>query len=162
MLLKKSNFQLKNQEIMGTLAKRNGGFWPKMIQDFFGADPFAWDEKFWLPEKAMEVPSANVIENDKEFKLELSAPGFDKKDFKVEVSGGILSVSAEKEHKKEEEKENYRKKEFSYSSIRRSFSLPENVLENKIDAKYDNGILKVLIPKNDKVENTSKRAITVG
>lgn len=147
---------------MSTLAKRNGGFWPKMIQDFFGADPFTWDEKFGFPEKAIEVPSANVIENDKEFKLELSAPGFDKKDFKVEVNDGILSISAEKEQKKEEEKENYRKKEFSYSSIRRSFSLPENVLEDKIDAKYDNGILKVLIPKNEKVENKSKKAITVG
>lgn len=147
---------------MSTLAKRNGGFWPKMIQDFFGADPFAWDEKFGFPEKAIEVPSANVIENDKEFKLELSAPGFDKKDFKVEVNDGILSISAEKEQKKEEEKENYRKKEFSYSSIRRSFSLPENTMEDKIDAKYDNGILKVLIPKNEKVENKSKKAITVG
>ncbi|RZS96836.1 Hsp20/alpha crystallin family protein [Cecembia calidifontis] len=146
---------------MSTLAKKNGGFWPKMIQDFFGADPFAWDEKFWSPEKAIEVPSANVIENDKEFKLELSAPGFDKKDFKVEVSDGILNISAEKEHKTEEKKENYRKKEFSYSSIRRSFSLPDNVLDDKIDAKYDNGILNVIIPKNEKVENKSKKAITV-
>ncbi|MGY6742933.1 MAG: Hsp20/alpha crystallin family protein [Cecembia sp.] len=60
------------------------------------------------------------------------------------------------------EKENYRKKEFSYSSIRRSFTLPENILEDKIDAKYDNGILKVQIPKNNKADNKSKKAITVG
>jgi HSP20 family protein len=72
-----------------------------------------------------------------------------------------LNISAEKEHKTEEKKENYRKKEFSYSSIRRSFSLPDNVLEDKIDAKYDNGILNVIIPKNENVENKSKKAITV-
>ena len=147
---------------MNTPAKRNGGLWPKMVQDFFGADFFDWEKDFWAPGKEIERPSANVIENDKEFKLELSAPGFDKKDFKVECSDGILNISAEKEHKAEEKKENYRKKEFSYSSIRRSFTLPENILEDKIDAKYDNGILKVQIPKNDKVESSAKKSITVG
>lgn len=147
---------------MNTPAKRNGGLWPKMVQDFFGADIFDWDKEFWASGIGIEMPSANVIENDKEFKLELSAPGFDKKDFKVEFSDGLLNISAEKEHKKEEEKENYRKKEFSYSSIRRSFSLPENIFEDKIDAKYDNGILKVVIPKNDQAENKIKKSITVG
>lgn len=148
---------------MSTLAKRNGGLWPKMVQDFFGAEsPFDWDEKFWFPEKGVEVPSANVIENDKEFKLELSAPGFEKKDFKVEVDNGIMCISAEKERKSEEEKENYRKKEFSYSSIRRSFTLPENVHEENIDAKYDNGILKIVIPKKAIEAGKSKKAINVG
>jgi HSP20 family protein len=146
---------------MNAPAKRNGGIWPKMIQDFFGADSFGWDDKFWLSDKNFEIPSTNVIENDKEFKLELSAPGFDKKDFKVEVIEGVLNISAEKEHKAEEEKDNYRKKEFSYSSIRRSFVLPENVLEDKIDAKYENGILKVALPKNDQKPDLNKKAITV-
>ncbi|MFD2203439.1 Hsp20/alpha crystallin family protein [Shivajiella indica] len=147
---------------MGAITKRDRGFWPKMVQDFFGAEnPFEVDEKFWFPEKSIEIPSANVIENDKEFKLELSAPGFDKKDFKVEVNDGILNISAEKEKKFEEEKENYRKKEFSYSSIRRSFRLPETVMDEKIDAKYENGILNVVLPKNDKEGNKPKKTITV-
>lgn len=148
---------------MGTLLKRNGNMWPKMVQDFFGAEnPFDWDEKFWFPEKGVEVPSANVIENEKEFKLELSAPGFDKQDFKVEVSNGVLCISAEKEKKSEEEKENYRKKEFSYSSITRSFALPESANEERIDAKYDNGILHVNIPKKSVESSPSKKAISVG
>jgi HSP20 family protein len=148
---------------MGSLTKQNGNAWPKLVQDFFGTEsPFDWDEKFWLPEKGVEIPSTNVIENDKEFKLELSAPGFDKKDFKVEVVEGMLNISAEKEEKKEEKKENYRKKEFSYSSIRRSFSLPENVLEEKIDAKYDNGILNVVLPKKMIESAKPKKAISVG
>ncbi|RIW17110.1 Hsp20/alpha crystallin family protein [Algoriphagus lacus] len=148
---------------MSALAKRNGSFWPKMVQDFFGTEnPFDWDEKFWFPEKSIEIPSANVIENEKEFKLELSAPGFDKKDFKIDVQEGILSISAEKEHKSEEKKENYRKKEFSYSSIRRSFALPENVSDEKIDAKYDNGILNIVLPKKAIESSKPKKAIEVG
>ena len=97
---------------MGLLTKQNGSAWPKLVQDFFGTEnPFDLDEKFWLPEKGVEIPSTNVIENDKEFKLELSAPGFDKKDFKVEVVDGMLNISAEKEDKKEEKKENPPKSE---------------------------------------------------
>ena len=53
---------------MSNLAKQNRSFWPKMVQDFFGTEiPFDWDEKFWFPEKSVEVPSTNVIENDQEF-----------------------------------------------------------------------------------------------
>lgn len=148
---------------MGTVAKRNGSFWTKMAQDFFGSEnPFDWDEKFWFPEKSIEIPSANVIENDKEFKLELSVPGFEKKDFKIDVHDGILSISAEKEQKSEEKKENYRKKEFSYSSIRRSFAMPENVQDEKIDAKYDNGILNIVLPKKAIESSKPKKAIEVG
>lgn len=147
---------------MGAITKRDRGFWPKMVQDFFGAEnPFDFDEKFWFPDRSIEVPSVNVIENDKEFKLELSAPGFEKKDFKLEVKDGILNISAEKENKLEEEKENYRKKEFSYTSIRRSFRLPETVIDDKIDAKYDNGILKIALPKNHKDGDKPKKTITV-
>lgn len=148
---------------MGSLTKRDRGLWPKVVQDFFGTEnPFDWDEKNWFPAKSFEVPSCNVIENEKEFKLEMSAPGFDKKDFKVEVSDGILHISAEKENKTEEEKENYRKKEFSYSCIRRSFSLPEHVVDDSIDAKYDNGILHVIVPKKSIESTKPKKAITVG
>lgn len=147
---------------MGALTK-DRGFWPKMVQDFFGAeDHFHMNNKFWFTDKSVEVPSANVIESEKEFKLELSAPGFDKKDFKIEVEEGILNISAEKEMKMEEEKENYRKREFSYSSIHRAFALPENVKDEQIDAKYEKGILKIVLPKVKSVENKPKKAIEVG
>ncbi len=148
---------------MSTPAKRNGSFWPKMVQDFFGAEnPFDLDEKFFFSEKSIEVPSANVIENDNEFKLELAAPGFDKKDFKVEIQDGMLNICAEKEQKSEEKKENYRKKEFSYSSIRRSFALPENVKDDQIDAKYEKGILNVVLPKKALQGSKPKKAVEVG
>ncbi|MBA4301885.1 HSP20 family protein [Algoriphagus alkaliphilus] len=148
---------------MSSPTKRNGSFWPKMVQDFFGAEnPFDFDEKFFFSGKSIEVPSANVIENDNSFKLELAVPGFEKKDFKVEIQDGMLIISGEKEHKSEEEKENYRKKEFSYSSIRRSFALPEHVKEDQIDAKYENGILNIVLPKKTLEASKAKKAIEVG
>jgi HSP20 family protein len=148
---------------MSVLTKQNRSFWPKMMQDFFGTEnPFDWDEKFWFPEKSVELPSTNVIENNGEFKLELSAPGFEKKDFKIEVQDGVLSISAENKKESEEKKENYRKREFSYNSIRRSFALPENVKEEGIDAKYENGILKLILPKKMIEAEKAKKEISVG
>jgi len=147
---------------MKTPAKRVGNFWPKMMHDFFGTEnPFDWDEKFWLSEKASEIPSANVKETEKEFKIELAAPGFEKEDFKVEVLEGVLNISAEKQHETNEEKENYRKKEFSYSSIHRSFALPENVNEEQIDAKYKKGILNLTLPKMKLSAPKDRKAIQV-
>ena len=148
---------------MSVLTKQNRSFWPKMMQDFFGTEnPFDWDEKFWFPEKSVELPSTNVIENDGHFKLELSAPGFDKKDFKIDVQDGVLSISAENKNETEEKRENYRKREFSYNSIRRSFALPENVKEEGIDAKYENGILKLILPKKMIEAEKAKKEISVG
>lgn len=148
---------------MSVLTKQNRSFWPKMMQDFFGTEnPFDWDEKFWFPEKSVELPSTNVIENDGHFKLELSAPGFDKKDFKIDVQDGVLSISAENKNETEEKRENYRKREFSYNSIRRSFALPENVKEEGIDAKYENGILKLVLPKKMIEAEKAKKEISVG
>ena len=98
---------------------------------------------------ALAVPDANIIENDKDFKIELAAPGLERKDFKVEVENGVLSISAEKEEEKKEDRKNYRRREFSYNAFSRSFTLPDNSLPEKIDAKYDNGILHLTLPKKE-------------
>ncbi|WP_246535371.1 Hsp20/alpha crystallin family protein [Litoribacter ruber] len=135
---------------MTTLSKKNGGFWPKMVQDFFGSEnPFTWEDKFWNIDQNIEVPSTNVLEDEQNFKLEIAAPGFEKGDFKIDIDEGVLTISAEKEHSSDETNDKYRKKEFSYSSISRSFRLPETVEQERIDAKYDNGILKVNLPKKE-------------
>ena len=148
---------------MSVLTKQNRSLWPKMMQDFFGTEnPFDWDEKFWFPEKSVEMPSTNVIENESEFKVELSAPGFEKKDFKIDLQDGILGISAENKHESEEKSENYRKREFSYNSIRRSFALPENVKEDSIDANYKNGILHLTLPKKKIEPEKAKKQILIG
>ncbi|MBK9108542.1 MAG: Hsp20/alpha crystallin family protein [Saprospiraceae bacterium] len=95
-----------------------------------------------------QTPALNILELEKEFKLELAAPGLDKADFKIHVENNFLNISAEKKETINEEKENYRRREFSYHSFKRSFELPQNVQADNISAKYENGILNVSIPKS--------------
>lgn len=112
-------------------------------RDFFDMDPELFPARL-----GVNMPSANIIEKPKEFLIELAAPGLERKDFNIEIDNHVLSISAEKEEKKEKKEENgYVRKEYSFNSFCRSFTLPENVKEGNIDAKYDNGVLKVTIPK---------------
>jgi len=98
---------------------------------------------------SLSLPNANIIENSKDYKIELAAPGLERKDFKVEVDNGVLSISAEKEEEKKEEHKNYRRREFSYNSFSRAFTLPDNCIADKIEAKYEGGILNISVPKKE-------------
>jgi len=84
-----------------------------------------------------------------------------KDDFKVDVENGILTISSEMQEEKKDEDKNYRRREFSCSSFSRTFSLPENVDENNINAKYDNGMLQVTIPKKEVTSSKQKKQISV-
>lgn len=129
----------------------NGRLFPKFIDDFFNTDRFLIDFNGGFPDLNFKniMPEANIVENKKEFKIELAAPGLDKKDFKIEMKNGILTITAEKEEETKTEDENYLSKEFSYSSLYRTFALPDNLLTDKIDAKYENGVLKLKLPKSE-------------
>lgn len=128
----------------------NGRVFPKFIDDFFNTDRFLIDIDSSFPNFNFKniLPDANIVENKKEFKIELAAPGLDKKDFKIEMKNGMLTISAEKEEETKTEDENYLSKEFSYSSLYRTFALPDNLIADKIDAKYENGVLKLKLPKS--------------
>lgn len=122
--------------------------WPALfdngwMEKFFNA-PI---DEFFNMGKVMNVPAVNVTETDKEFKLLIASPGMDKKDFKVEALDDMLTITAEKEKEEKEEKARYNRREYNYSSWTRSFTLPENCDAGKIDASYENGELKILIPK---------------
>ena len=131
----------------------NGSVIPAMVDNFFNMDRFFGPSILGLDggffDDSLVVPEANIIENGKNYKIELAAPGLERKDFKVEVHNGILSISAEKKEEKNEERKNYRKHEFSYNSFYRSFTLPENLITDKIDAKYENGVLHLSLPKKE-------------
>ncbi|MFC2187450.1 Hsp20/alpha crystallin family protein [Fulvivirgaceae bacterium LMO-SS25] len=135
--------------------KGNGRAFPSLVNEFFNTDRFFgpsmldFDGNLLDFDSSLVIPEANIIENGKDYKIELAVPGLNRDDLKVEVHDGILSVSAEKEEEKKEEKENYRRREFSYNSFSRSFSLPDNLLTDKIDAKYENGILRLTLPKKE-------------
>jgi len=102
------------------------------------------------------VPAVNVVETDTNFELELAVPGKSKDDFKIELDNSVLTISSENEEEKESEGKNYTRKEYSYSAFKRSFTLPENAKESDVQATYDNGILKISIPKTETSEPNPK------
>ncbi|MDN3677817.1 Hsp20/alpha crystallin family protein [Flavobacterium paronense] len=131
--------------------KRNGRLFPKLMDDFFNNDRFLMDINGTFPDMSFQnvLPEANIVENKKEYQIELAAPGLDKKDFNIEMKNGMLTISAEKEAETKSEDKNYLTREFSYSSLYRSFVLPDNLVADKIDAKYENGVLKLKLPKSE-------------
>jgi HSP20 family protein len=152
---------------MATLAKKES-LLPSWTSDifnpakFFGSGFPDFNGDFPSFDLASRVPSVNVDENEKEFTIEMAAPGLEKKDFKLEVDNGYLTISSEKEEEKKEEKKNYLRREYSYNSFCRSFALPENSISDKINAKYDNGILHVSIPKEKMTITKPAKEIKVG
>ncbi|MBL7852607.1 MAG: Hsp20/alpha crystallin family protein [Cyclobacteriaceae bacterium] len=123
----------------------------RWIPDFFENEKFF--DSDWM--KSITVPSVNIRETDKEFLIEMAAPGLNKKDFKIAIENGMLTISAEKKIEKEEKEKEFTRKEFSYSNFSRSFMLPENVNEEKVEAHYEDGLLKLQLLKKlvDKTKN---------
>lgn len=152
---------------MGTLLKRESML-PSWTSDLlnpaklFSPNFMDFSGDFPSLDLASRVPSVNVDENEKEFTIEMAAPGLEKKDFKLEVDNGYLTISSEKEEEKKEEKKNYLRREYSYNSFCRSFALPDNSISDKINAKYENGILHVSIPKEKVTISKPAKEIKVG
>lgn len=137
-----------------SLIKRNDVLFPSLMNEIFKPDWFGGMENF-----KTSVPAVNIKENDKAFELELSVPGRSKEDFNIEIDENTLTISSEVKHEEETKKENYTRREFSYTSFKRSFSLPESVDEEKIDASYESGILKFNLPKKEEALPKPKRMI---
>lgn len=107
------------------------------------------------------IPAVNIIETNENYRIEVAAPGLKKGDFKIKLENHYLILSAEKKEEKEERDENYTKREFNYSSFERAFALPDNVITSQIDAKYDDGILKIYIPKKEATKEKPIREIKI-
>ena len=106
-------------------------------------------------------PAVNVKESDHEFKLELAAPGLSKDDFKINIENDMLNISAEKKEEQATQNEKYTRKEFSYASFKRTFTLPETADSEKISAAYDNGVMTLVIPKKDEARPKPLREIKI-
>jgi HSP20 family protein len=147
---------------MSLIKRKNENLFPYWEDDFddnfFGLGNFFGRNPYW---RGMQNPPANITETKDEFRLDISAPGLSRADFKVEVEDGLLTISSEKKEESKDDKENYKRREFSYSSFSRSFQLPDNAVEDKINAKYDNGVLHVSIPKKEIAVSKPKKAIDV-
>lgn len=107
-----------------------------------------------------KTPSVNISEKDNGFEVELATPGLKKEDFSISIEKDILTISAEKKEEKEVEDKKYSKREFNYTSFSRSFTLPENIDEESIDAKYENGILSISLTKKENTDTKKMIAIS--
>lgn len=145
---------------MTTLIKRNGDIFPSVFSEFFDTDNF-FGTDLLNRDFAKSVPAVNITENGKEFKIELAAPGMSKKDFKVNVENNVLTISAEKEEEKKEENDRFTRREFSYRSFSRSFRLPEEVKADNIEGKYEDGVLRLSIPKKEEAKKKPAKEIKV-
>jgi HSP20 family protein len=133
--------------------KKNQNWFPSIFNDFMGSD--------WV-ERLHSSSPMNIIECDDKFKVEMAAPGLTKDDFNIKVTNdNLLSVTVKQEQKNEEKdkKGRYLRKEFSYTQFQQNLILPENVDKDKIEAKVDNGVLDIIIPKvtPDKVAPVEKQ-----
>ncbi len=131
---------------------------PSILEDIMRP----WNE--WMDDRwpfTSHTPAMNVKEQDDNYEVTIAAPGLEKSDFKIDVNGALLTVSVEKDQKREEKEEGFTRREYSYSSFTRTFTLPENINKNKIDASYTNGELRLTLPKTEEARKELHQKINV-
>lgn len=129
---------------MSLLTKR-GDMYPSLFGNLF--DDFFKDEMVMPSYLGNSVPAVNITEQKEGFKIEVAVPGMEKKDFNLNLDHNILTISCEKKTDEEKKDEKYTRREFSFSSFQRSFTLPQSVDSEKIDASYKDGLLTIAISK---------------
>ena len=140
--------------------RRNQDWLPSIFNEFF-------DDDLWrvTPTKQFASPAVNILENEKDYQVEIAAPGMTKDDFKVRIENDdelVISLEKKEEHK-EDKKKNYLRREFSYASYRQSFIVPDEVDVQKIGAKMEDGVLRITLPKKEEVVKVpASRSIEIG
>ncbi len=146
-----------------TLIKRTNNLFPAVpsfFDDFFTRDLFEWPKST----VGSSVPAVNIKEEDEGYTVEVAAPGLAKEDFNVELDNNVLTISSKKEIRNEEKDEegNYTRREFSYTSFQRSFTLPGDVVDtDKINASYKDGVLHLSLPKREEAKPKPVKTIKI-
>jgi len=109
----------------------------------------------------MSLPAVNIKEDADNFVLELAVPGMKKSDFDIDVDNKILSISSEVKTEDQTREDNYTRREFGYSSFKRTFTLPDTVNSEKINAAYNDGILRLNLPKLEEAKDKPSRRIEI-
>lgn len=144
---------------MALVKFRNKDMFPSIFNDFFDRDLFDLTNTSLTNST---LPAVNIKESKDDYLVEVAAPGMNKEDFKIELENNFLVISSEKEDKKEEEGKEFTRREFSYQSFKRSFSLPKTIDDGKIKANYKDGVLKITLPKKEEAKEKPKKLITIG
>ena len=125
-------------------------FFNRGITDFVGSD------------FSVSTPSVNVVETENSYRVEVAAPGLEKQDFEVSIDNGSLNISARKEHQEEvKDGDKYMRREFNFTSFTRSFQLPDTVKADDIAANYENGVLKITLPKKEEAKIEAAKVIDI-
>jgi HSP20 family protein len=147
----------------GSLVNKNSNInfpsWSDWLDDVFNRDfPSVITSNF---NSGMTLPKVNIKESADAFTVEMAIPGLKKSDFHIDIENQSLCISTEIKQENEQSEENYTRREFGYSSFKRTFSLPESVDDDKIDAKYSDGILSILLPKKEEAKQKPPRTINI-
>lgn len=148
-----------------TIVKRNGSLlnrFPTLFDNFLNRDIFDWGMSNFSDTNTT-IPAVNIKETADNYEVEVAAPGMTKKDFKVQLDGNMLVISSEKTNEKEpSENERYTSREFSYQSFSRTFNLQKDVVDTEnIQARYEDGVLHLVIPKKEHAKQTQPRMIEI-
>ncbi len=142
--------------IMLPTARRNSWL-PEVFNDFFDTD--------YMSKANATAPAINVKESEKDYVVELAAPGMKKEDFDIKINDDgdlMIKMESKQEKKEEDKKSHYLRREFSYSKFEQTLILPDDVEKDNIAANVNDGVLTIDLPKAEKVPSKTARQIIVG
>ena len=149
----------KNGSLANSNSNQNFLNFSNLLDDIFNRDlPSVFTSNF---NTGITLPKVNIKETADAFIVEMAVPGLNKSDFHIDLDNQILSISTEKKEEKKHLKENYTRREFGYSSFKRTFNLPESINDEKINANYKDGILSILLPKKEEAKQKPSRTIKI-
>jgi HSP20 family protein len=134
---------------------------PSVFNDFFKPWDRWFDTNGGSMPNMMTVPAVNIVEKQDHYEISLAAPGMKKDDFNIDVEGNLLTISAESQQRLEEKDERHTRQEFNYTSFSRAFTMPDGVVRDKIDASYENGLLRLMLPKTEEARKSASKHIAV-
>ena len=149
----------KNGKVVNKNRNINYPTWSSWIDDFFGINESPLISSNF--NTGITTPMVNIKETTDSYIVEMAVPGMKKSDFEISIENKILSISAEIEIKEEDNTDDYSRREFGFSSFKRTFTLPETVDDAKINASYSDGILNVHIPKKEEAKQKPPRTVKI-
>jgi HSP20 family protein len=149
----------KSGSLTNNTSKVNFPVWSNLFDEILNRDlPSLLSSNF---NTGITLPKVNIRETADSFLVEMAVPGLKKSDFHIELDNRVLSISTAVEDEQEHKEENYTRREFGYSSFKRSFTLPESVNDEEINATYNHGILNILLPKKEEAKQRPARSIKI-
>lgn len=149
----------RSGSLVNSNSNRNFPVWSNWLDDFFNKDLTSlFSTNF---NTGITIPKVNIKETAEDFTVEMAAPGLKKSDFQITIENKVLSISTEVKEEEEYQEDNFTRREFGYSSFKRSFTLPESVNDEKINASYNEGILSIQLPKKEVAKQKSVRNIKI-